>query len=59
MKAFGDFSMCEEDPGDRTSPSIGLNTLKEIKMKKIAVLPVQQLKTTSAAAYPTFLCFPS
>jgi hypothetical protein len=27
-------------------------------MKKIAVLPVQQLKTTSAAAYPIFLCWP-
>jgi hypothetical protein len=25
-------------------------------MKKIVVLPVQQLKTTSAAAYPIFLC---
>jgi hypothetical protein len=25
-------------------------------MKKIVVLPVQQLKTTSAASYPTFLC---
>lgn len=25
-------------------------------MKKILVLPVQQLKTTSAASYPTFLC---
>ena len=27
-------------------------------MKKIIVLPVQQLKTTAAAAYPIFLCVP-
>jgi hypothetical protein len=31
---------------------------RKLTMKKIAVLPVQQLKTTSPAAYPIFMCWP-